>query len=86
MLMETVMKNKSKKISYIDLFAGAGGLSEGFSSVGLEPIAHVEMSAGSCKALKTRACYYYLKEQNNLVRYYDHIEGNITTDLSASDI
>lgn len=79
-MMETVMKNKTKKITYIDLFAGAGGLSEGFSNVGFEPIVHVEMSADACKTLKTRACYYYLKGQNKLAQYYEYIEGKITTD------
>ncbi|MFM8373035.1 MAG: DNA cytosine methyltransferase, partial [Bacteroidota bacterium] len=30
-------------MTYIDLFAGAGGLSEGFIRHHFEPVAHVEM-------------------------------------------
>jgi len=32
-----------KKLNYIDLFAGAGGLSKGFIQQGFNPIIHVEI-------------------------------------------
>ena len=43
-------------MNYIDLFAGAGGLSEGFIQAGYEPVAHVEMNEDASNTLKTRAC------------------------------
>jgi DNA (cytosine-5)-methyltransferase 1 len=51
-----------KKLNYIDLFAGAGGLSEGFIRAGFYPIAHVEMNKDACDTLKMRAVYHWLKE------------------------
>lgn len=42
------------QLTYIDLFAGAGGLSEGFIKEGFHPIAHVEMDKDACDTLKTR--------------------------------
>ena len=51
--------------NYLDLFAGAGGLSEGFIRAGYEPVAHVEMDAAACYSLKTRAAYHWLKQQTD---------------------
>lgn len=45
----------------IDLFAGGGGLSEGFRQAGFEIVAHVEMDKSACNTLKTREVFYYLK-------------------------
>ncbi len=67
-------------ISYIDLFAGAGGLSEGFTATGFHPVAHVEMNKEACNTLKTRACYYYLKAENKLSVYKKYLSGKITRD------
>jgi DNA (cytosine-5)-methyltransferase 1 len=63
---------------YIDLFAGAGGLSEGFIRSGFEPIAHVEMNKDACDTLKTRTAFHYLRENNRIEEYYDYLKGIIT--------
>lgn len=63
---------------YLDLFAGAGGLSEGFVQAGFRPIAHVEMDEAACFTLKTRAAYYWLKTNNKTKFYEQYINGLIT--------
>ena len=65
-------------LNYIDLFAGAGGLSEGFIREGFTPIAHVEMNKDACDTLKTRTAFHYLKENNRIVEYYDYLKGRIS--------
>lgn len=66
--------------TYLDLFAGAGGLSEGFIHAGYEPIAHVEMDKAACFTLKTRAAYHWLKKENKLEIYDRYLYGKITRD------
>lgn len=66
-----------RELTYIDLFAGAGGLSEGFIRGNYIPLAHVEVDEDACKTLKTRLAYHYLKEQNKLHIYLDYLRGTI---------
>jgi len=68
----------TKKLTFIDLFAGAGGLSEGFIRAGYEPIAHVEMDEAACYTLRTRAAYHYLKAQKKFSVYTDYLKGIIS--------
>jgi len=64
-------------VNYIDLFAGAGGLSEGFKRAGFEPVAHVEIDGAASYTLKTRAAYHHLKANDSLNNYIDYLKGNI---------
>ncbi|OAV70957.1 Modification methylase HaeIII [Bacteroidales bacterium Barb4] len=60
-------------LNFIDLFAGAGGLSEGFIRVGYTPLAHIEMDKYACDTLRTRAAFHYLKSQNKLSVYEKYL-------------
>ena len=54
-------KTDQKKVRFIDLFAGCGGLSEGFIQAGYAPVAHVKINQAACYTLKTRMAYHWLK-------------------------
>lgn len=66
--------------NYLDLFAGAGGLSEGFIQASYTPVAHVEMDEAACFTLKTRAVYHWLKKNNNIKPYLRYIAGKMSRD------
>ncbi len=68
----------SEKLTYIDLFAGAGGLSEGFIRAGFHPIAHVEFDRAACYTLKTRVAFHYLKSTGNTNTYNKYLNGEIS--------
>lgn len=71
---------------YLDLFAGAGGLSEGFVRAGYEPVAHVEMDVAACYSLKTRVAYHWLKRNEKLNTYNRYLKGEITRDEFYEEI
>lgn len=77
---------KKKEYTFIDLFAGAGGLSEGFVQAGFKPIAHVEMNAFAAKTLETRSGYYYLKSVGKLGVYYDYLKESISRDQFLNNV
>ena len=57
----------------IDLFSGAGGLSEGFQKEGFSFIAHVEKDFWACETIKTRIIYHKLTAENNIGLYNEYI-------------
>ena len=67
----------SKQLNYLDLFAGAGGLSEGFIRAGFNPIAHVDMDPAACFTLRTRMAYHWLKNQGKENQYVEYLNGCI---------
>lgn len=66
---------KKKKYTFIDLFAGCGGLSEGFYRLGFKALAHVEFDHACCETLRTRMKYY---GYNNFEK--EVIEHDITSE------
>lgn len=66
-----------KKYTFIDLFAGCGGLSEGFYKEGFHALAHVEINHFACESLRERMKYY---------GYSNYEEAVIETDITREDI
>ena len=62
-------------INIIDLFSGAGGLTEGFRNQQYKILGHVEKEKAACETLKLREAYYYLKEKNKLELYNDFLNS-----------
>ena len=74
-----------EKLNFIDLFSGAGGLSEGFIKAGFNPIAHVEIDKKACDTLETRLVYHKLKAKNKIQKYYDYISEKMTREEFLKD-
>ena len=64
-----------RKYNFIDLFAGCGGLSEGFYRQGFTALAHVEIDHWACETLRNRMRYYGYQNADKEV-----IEHDITSD------
>lgn len=74
------------KINIIDLFAGPGGLGEGFSSFTsskenpFQIRMSVEKEASAHKTLTLRAMFRILRREKYTRAYFDYVEGKITKD------
>ncbi len=78
MSKKKIQASLDKRPSFADFFAGAGGLSEGLTSAGLRPIAHVEANPHACMTLKTRAAYRALLDSGNMKNYNAYMRGRLT--------
>ncbi len=72
-----------RTVNIIDLFAGPGGLGEGFSSFESEKAEFkirmsVEREESAHKTLTLRAFFRLLKEKGNTAAYFDYVEGRIS--------
>jgi DNA (cytosine-5)-methyltransferase 1 len=62
-------------MNYVDVFAGASALSEGFRRSGFSPVAYVEKNKDACNTIKTRVAYHHLKSAEKEEIYFDYISG-----------
>ena len=69
------MDTKKKNYNFIDLFAGCGGLGEGFMESGFSPVAHVEWETPMVKTLR-----------NNLVKRWGIQESEALRSVIEFDI
>lgn len=67
-----------RNLNFIDLFAGAGGLCEGFIKSGFFPIAHVEMNHDAVETLRTREVFHYCEKNGLLEKYNQYLLENIS--------
>ncbi len=74
------------KLRYLDLFAGAGGLSEGFTRAGFVPVSHVEIDTAACYTLKTRLAYRWLQNNGKGQIYDSYLNGEITREEFYSEV
>lgn len=65
-------------MTFVDIFAGAGGLSEGFERAGFDCAAQVESDPHAANTLRTRAAYRRLAARGELGLYRDYLRGRIT--------
>jgi hypothetical protein len=71
-------------IPVIDLFAGPGGLGEGFTSAGFELALSCEMDPIACETLSLRKFYHMFDKDKVPEEYYQFIKGKISKDQLRS--
>lgn len=64
----------------VDLFAGCGGLSEGFISAGFVSVAYLEKDKSACDTLRTRTLFHELRSQRKLDWYLRYAREQMSLD------
>ena len=68
----------NQEYSILDLFSGAGGLSEGFFRENFSFTCHIEKDAYASHTLETRAYFYELKKIGKEKVFFDYFSGKTT--------
>ena len=66
-----------KKYTYIDIFAGCGGLSEGFNNQDFRALTHVDNDHDSCETIKARMRFHNYKDKDISVLEKDMTDNSI---------
>ena len=74
------------QLNFVDVFAGAGGLSEGFIQAGFEPVAHVESDTAACNTLRTRLAFHWLVAAGREDLYAEYLNGGISRDAIYAEV
>lgn len=69
------------KLSGIDIFAGAGGLSEGFIQAGFSIMGTIEKDLWACETQKTRHIFHHLKRLNQPGDYWAYCRVTTSPEL-----
>lgn len=73
-------------MNIIDLFSGAGGLTEGFRGKEFNILGHVEKELAASKTLRLREVYYYLKRNKKLSLYKEFMNKEISLEELFSKV
>lgn len=73
-----------KKYNFIDLFAGCGGMSEGFYKEDFNALIHVEINSAACKTLATRMKHYGYKDVESAVMELDITNDDVINKIGNS--
>lgn len=66
------------EFTVLDVFSGAGGLTEGFFREGFQFISHIDKDENALKTLETRSLFHHLNQDKNIDIYFSYLKGDIS--------